>query len=294
MNEFKKKLRETENPEIIKGINSGDPYIICDLLEQTRGGIYLKKLEDAIVKTGDIVQIYEFLFLAVDMGIPGFDRKRFEEIIKTSNNPKLMCYCMEFVPGTNVEEMIISLIDTHNTKYLSMILNNEEYSDLLDRVRQIYPNYEEEVSKSKQFDFFPSSLAEFKVYKGDIEELKQHIKETENPHLITELANYIEYLNECRDASYDIYDLTRAQEELKDPMQSYEYLASVNVEDKRGLIKAVIDSGRVKFMYYVHEYVPDLTEEEKNRIKATILSIDPKGKYGQALGDDDECNQISH
>ena len=294
MGEFFKRIKAIRNPEIENGIKSGDPYEICDLLEKTKGGIYLSELEDAIIKTGDIVQIYEFLFMAVDMGIPRFDRERFENIIRESNNPKLMCYCMEFVPGTNIEEMMKKLIDTHNTKYLSMILNNEEYNDLLEKVKMIYPNYEEIVEDSNRYDFFPSSLEEFEGYKDNIEELKRHIKKTQKPHLLTELANYIEYLNEFKNGSFDISDLTQLQEELKDPMQAYEYLASVSVKDKRGLIESVISSGRAKFMYYVYEYVPELKEEEKNKIRESILSINPQGKYGQALRYSDNGDQVTH
>ncbi len=284
-------LKNIENPEIIEKINSKDPYTICDVLEETRGGIYLKKLEDAIIKTGDIIQIYEFLFLAVDMNITGFDRKRFEGIISKSGNPKLMCYAMEFVPGTNIEEMIKALINTGNTKYLKMLLNNEEYADVIEIVKKIYPNYEEIVEESKKTQFYPSSLEEFREYKDNIEELKRQIRGTKNPHLITELANYIEYLNEYKNGEYSIDDLTKLQAEIGDPMQSYEYLASVNVKDKRGLIKAVIDSRRVKFMYYVHEYVSDLTEEEKELLKKHISLQDPKSKYVKEIKSEREVSE---
>lgn len=292
MGDFFKRIKDIRNLDIEKEIESGDPYVICDLLESTKGGTYLKKLEDAIINTGDIVQIYEFLFMAVDMGIPGFNRERFEKIILESNNPKLMCYCMEFVPGTNVEEMMKKLIDTHNTKYLSMLLNNEEYSDLFDKVRQIYPNYEEIVEESKQFKFFPSSLEDFREFEGDTEELKTKVKGKRNPHLITELANYIEYLNEFKDGSFDISDLTQEQKKLQDPMQCYEYLASVNVKDKRNLINAVINSGRVKFMKYVYEYVPDLTDDEKKRLQGRISAIGPKGSPKESTLDDRDGERV--
>ena len=221
MEDFFERIKNTENPEIINGINSNDPYVICDLLEQTRGGIYLKDLEDAIIKTNDITQMYEFLFLAVDMKIPGFDQKRFEDIIIKSENPKLMCYCIGFVPGIALIKMVEALINTHNTKYMEMILTNEEYEDILPEVQRLFPNYNEEVEKSKQFDYFPTSLEEFKEYKKNISLLKQKIIETKNPHLITELANYIEYLNEYKEGKIDISELTLIQEEIGDPMQTY-------------------------------------------------------------------------
>lgn len=281
-NNFFNSIKDIENPEIVKGIESGDPYIICDFLEEIKGGpngVYLKRLEDAIIATNDIVQIYEFMFLAVDMGIHGFDRAKFEGIIRESGNPKFMCYCTGFVPGTNIEEMLKAIKETKNAKYMEMLLENEEYEEVLEEIRKIDPQYEESVEEAKKFDYFPKSLDAFRGLKDNIKELKQEIISTENPHLITELANYIEYLNKYKDANYDIDDLTKAQEEIQDPMQAYEYLASVNVENKTGLIQSVIKSNNAKFMYYIHEYVPGLTEEEKELLKESIIAKDSKGKY---------------
>jgi len=284
-NDFFARITNIRNPEIEKGINSGDPYIICDLLEKTKGGlnnIYLRDLENAIIKTNDIVQIYEFLFLAVDMNINGFDRERFEAIIRQSGNAKLMCYCMEFVPGTNIELMLKSLENTRNAKCMEMLINNEEYKDVFEIVKQINPTYEDTVEKAKSFDYYPESLKEFIDSRNDISTLKRRVICTKNPHLITELANYIEYLNEYKNQSYDINDLLLAQEQIGDPMQSYEFLSSVNVENKNGLIQAVINSKKVKFMYYIYEYVPGLTEEEKSLLKSCIESSSNK-KYKDAI-----------
>ena len=294
MEDFFERIRNTKNPQIEEIIKEADPYAICDALENTRGGangIYLKALEDAIIETNDIVQIYEFMFLAVDMHVLGFDRERFEEIIKNSKNPKLMCYCMEFVPGTNIEKMASELINTHNSKYMDMILKDEEYSDVLEKIKRVYPNFEELVEESKEFDYFPDSLQEYMDYKDDIEILKEQIKKTNNPHLITELANYIEYLNEYKNGNFSIEDLSEKQAELQDPMQSYEYLASVDVKDKNKLINTVINSGKVKFMYYVYEYVPGLSEKEKTTLQEEIIKLDLKGKYGANINDKKEVQK---
>lgn len=284
--EFFYRVKNIIDPEIENAINSGNPYTVCDLLEKTKGGpngIYLKRLEDEIIKTKDIVQIYEFMFLAVDMNVTGFDRDRFEEIIRNSNNPKLMCYCMEFVPNTNIEKMLIALQNTKNAKYMEMLISNDEYRDVLEEVRKINPKYEEDVEEAKKIDYYPESLREFIDLKSDISELKNQIIATKNSHFITELANYIEYLNECKGQNYDISDLVTAQEEAKDPMQAYEFLASVNVENKSGLIQSVIDSNMVKFMYYVYAYVPELTEQEKEKLQNNIVKKDLNGKYKKML-----------
>lgn len=297
-NAFFSRTRNIVDPEIEEKIKSGNPYTICDLLESTKGGIngiYLRKLENAIIQTNDIVQIYEFLFLAVDMNIRGFDRERFERIIRESKNPKLMCYCMEFVPGTNIEAMIKALEETQNAKYMEIIIKDDEYEDVLEKVRQFDPEYEEKVEKAKKFDYYPESLKEFKDLKDDISQLKKKVIATKNPHLITELANYIEYLNEYKEQNYDIDDLVLAQEETKDPMQAYEFLASVDVKNKSGLIQNVIQSGRVKFMYYVYAYVPGLEKEEKEYLKHSILEMDITGKYRKMIEEVDLSeNDIVH
>lgn len=287
-NSFLNSIKNIIDPSIFENISGGDPYIICDLLERTKGGpngIYLKKLEDAIIETNDIVQIYEFLFLAVDMNILGLDRERFERIIRESGNPKLMCYCMGFVPGTNIEEMLRALKETKNAKYMEMLIQNEEYEEILEQVIKIDPQYKESVEEAKKFDYFPESLKTFIHFKDNIQELKNEVISTKNPHLITELANYIEYLNEYKNQSYSIDGLTTAQEELQDPMQAYEYLASVDVKDKGNLIQVVINSGKVKFMYYIHEYVSGLIKDEKDLLKKKIEERDLSGKYKRMINE---------
>lgn len=295
-NEFFNNVKNIVDPEVEEGINSGDAYTICDILEKTKGGpngIYLRKLENAIIATNDIVQIYEFMFLAVDMNIPGFDRTRFEGIIRESGNSKLMCYCMGFVPGTNIEEMLKALKSTKNAKYMEMLIDNEEYEEVFEQVKQIDSQYEESVEEAKSFDYFPESLKSFISLKDNIGQLKSEVIATKNPHLITELANYIEYLNQYKNKSYDINDLAIAQEEAQDPMQAYEFLASVNIEDKSGLIQSVINSGRAKFMYYVYEYVPELTEEEKELLKESIRSKDLTGKYRELIEDQVDTGELT-
>ncbi len=270
MSDFLQRLTNVRNPDIEKGIQSGNPYTICDLLEETKGGMYLRKLENAIMETKDIVQIYEFLFMAVDMNIAGFNRERFERAIRESGNSKLMRYCMGFVPDINLEAMLDSLEKAQNAKDMEILKMDEEYHEVFEKVKQIDPEYEEKIEVAKKFDYYPASLKEFRDLKDNVEVLKEEIKATQNSHLITELANYLEYLNEYKGQSYDITDLTVVQEEIQDPMQAYEFLASVNVEDKNGLIQSIMNSGRTKFAYYVYEYVPGLTEQEKQCLKENI------------------------
>lgn len=293
-NEFLDRIHNITEPTIERKIYSGDAYTICDILEQTKGGangIYLKKLENAIIDTNDIVQIYEFMFLAADMNIGGFDRERFEKTIRESQNPKLMCYCMEFVPDINMTLMIQALVKTKNAKYMEMLIQNEEYRDVLEKIKQIIPNYEELVEEAKTYDYYPKSLEGFRDLKDNIRLLKEEVKNLGNPHLVTELANYIEYLNEYKGKSYEVDDLAIVQQKLKDPMQAYEFLASVDIKDKSGLVQMVINSGRVKFMFYVYEYVEGLTQEDKEKLKGEIVKRDLDGKYKQLVKDTQEIKE---
>lgn len=69
-------------------------------------------------------------------------------------------------------------------------------------------------------------------------------------------------------------------------MQAYEFLASVEVKEKTGLLQNVLHSGRVKFVYYVYAYVPNFTEEEKSELKENIMKKDVDGKYKQMVEDE--------
>lgn len=269
MNQFEESLRcdsSTYEKEFLKKLNTNDPYTICDLLEQTRGNILgkncMKALEDKIFETDDILQIYEFMFMAVDMELEGFDRDRFEKKIRDSENAKLMCYSIGFVPGINVNKMLSSLYKTNNAMYIEA-LSDEEYAEVLD-IRKIDPNYDERLQEAKQADYFPESLSEFVGFKDNIEELKEKVIESENPYLITEAANYLEYLKKYKGIEIPLNDLTDKQIQIGDPMNLYEYLASnPSVDNKMPFIKGVVKSGRKKFIKYVSEYVPGLTDEER-------------------------------
>lgn len=286
--EFFNRIKKIDEPEIEKKIRTADAYTICDILEETKGGpngIYLRQLENAIIETKDITQIYEFMFLAVDMNIVGFDRGRFENLIRESKSSKLICYCMGFVPGVNINLMLETLEEIQCAKYMEMLCEDDEYKEVFQEIKEINSNYEEKVEEAKKVDYYPKSLEQFKDFRNDIELLKEKVKEEENPGLITELANYIEYLNEYKGENYDISDLILIQQEMKDPMQAYEFLSSVNVRNKKGLIEVIINSGRVKFMYYVYEYVPGLLEEEKKLLKENIIQKDKEGKYKEKVED---------
>lgn len=151
--EFFNRIKKIDEPEIEKKIRTADAYTICDILEETKGGpngIYLRQLENAIIETKDITQIYEFMFLAVDMSIIGFDRERFENLIRESKNSKLICYCMEFVPGVNIKLMLETLEEIQCAKYMEMLCKDDEYKDVFQKIKELDFNYEEKVEEAKK------------------------------------------------------------------------------------------------------------------------------------------------
>ncbi len=124
-------------------IETNDPYMICDFIENVKAchtKEYIKIFEDAIISIGDIVHIYEFMFLLADLGVKDFDLKRFKEDINSlqeaeieivddeplhayefassvetenkdaiidkvikNKHPKFLHYCLEYVPNLSEE-----------------------------------------------------------------------------------------------------------------------------------------------------------------------------------------------
>lgn len=272
-------LKVTTDPEeelkkkFMDDMTKKDPYTICDWLEKTGGVLFGKSilniLEDAIIETHDIVQIYEFLFMAVDMKVKGFNRERFERIIRDSGNAKLMCYCIGFVSGIDVNAMIEQLYKTNNAYYIEQ-LSSEEYKEILD-IRELDSEYDIKLQNAKKAEYFPKSLSDFKQLKHDIESLITTIIKTGNPYLITEMANYVEYLNKYKNGNYVLDKLTQKQIELKDPMNLYEYLSSVpSLKDKMPLIDVLTSLRKKKFIRYTLEYVPGLNEEEMKKLDDSL------------------------
>ena len=260
--------------QILEEINQmKDPYSICDYLVEKGNSLTrdcMSALEDAIARTRDILQIYEFLFLAADKKID-IDRKKFEGIIMESGNAKLMYYCLVFVPGTDIEKMLNALLDTKNAMYIED-LRSEECQEAIGDIKFLVENYKKKLAEAKDFTYFPRSLEQFGNFETPVEELKEKVKEKGEPYLITELANYLEYLKKYKNKDYSLDDLTTAILKCNDPMNLYEYISSVGaVKDKKPFIRAVNEQrkSRIKFLKYIKKYV-ELSPAEIDLITSCV------------------------
>lgn len=255
---------ETVNKAVQEIAYTVNPYYICDFAENVKLADTkenMKKLEDSIIQSGDLVHMYEFMFLMVDSGIENFDLNKFETIIRNSKNPKLMCYCIGFVPGIDSDKMLEALYESKNAKYIER-LSDEEYGLEFDS----FPGYHQKLAEAKDYNYFPDCLNQFGIH--DINQLIEKVLETKNPYLINELSDYIEYLTDYKgEIGLDIKPLQEAQLKYADPLHLYEFAASVMTSDKLAFQKSVIESNMPKYMYYVYEYVAGVN---KNELKEAI------------------------
>ena len=286
-NSFLKKYivtkEQTEETTLSEIKQLHDPYEICDYLERRQKDFTskcMRQLEDAIIATNDILQIYEFLFLATNKGIT-INIERFENCILLSENAKLMYYCLLFVSGVDKNKILSALLSTKNAMYIEA-LDTEEAREVMGDIRDLVRNYDMILNVAKQSDFFPKSLKQFEGLKKDINKLKRKVIESGNPYYITELANYIELINKYTEEYYSIEDLTRALLEIDDPMNLYEYLSSVaSVKNKIPLIQMVANSKKSKqsikkFLKYISEYVSDLNDNELDEINIQLKEIESR------------------
>lgn len=262
---------------ISKRISFMDSYKICDFAENVKLADEpenMRWLEDGIIRNKDLVHIYEFMFLMVDSGVKNFNLKRFENIIIESKNPKLMCYCIGFVPGIDFNRMLNALYETKCAKYIER-LGDEEFG--LD-VNSL-PGYHKKVEAAKKYDYFPESLSVFGT--RDISRLISVAIESKNPYLINEVADYIEYLAEYKDViGLDITSLENAQHMYADPLHLYEFAASIKSSNKIAFQNRVVDSNMPKYIYYMYEYVPGVNREA---LKSVISKSENK-KYMNKVG----------
>jgi len=238
-------------------IETNDPYYICDFIVAFKDRLKkddIKKFEDAMIEIGDIDHMYEFMYLLSDIGVEGFDKERFEEIIRTSDNPKLMMYSLGFVDGIDKEKMLTALYETKNAKYIEQLSTDIEYSELGIKDR---PEYEEKLKEAKEFYYFPKCLEKFKTEDNEIADVVKIVGQVmklngntpsqirNKAYLINVLANYTQYLKEYHKDKYNTKELEQmsgAVEYLKfaeaitarnEPLHLYEFAASVETEKRK-------------------------------------------------------------
>jgi len=306
-----KKCNSTEDENYIRKIAnevkaSHNPYLICDFMAgvpKARTKDIMQMFEDEMVRIGDIVHSYEFMFLMTDMAVQTFDKKRFESLIKESGNPKLMMYCLGFVPEIDTESMLEALYDTKNAKYINELSISEDYEYLHVQDR---PEYAIKLQEAKEFDYFPQSLAEYKNKDGKVElpdlissviksDSETVVQKRKKAYQINELANYLAYLGEYHAEEYSPEFLKTSIELLQnaelvagdqEPLHLYEFAASVETRDKSSIIRRVIDLEDDKYVHYCLEYVPNVPENLKTQMEKS-LEHNLKGKGNQAPSSDD-------
>ena len=241
-------------------LKEGDPYEINKWIEDTYG-VSASGMIDAIIKTGDILQIYEFLYLIVDakkkftfykslkdLGISDEKLEQLQKVILKSKNAKLIRYCIGFVPGIDLDRYLQALYDTNSYWDIKELSTGDEYKnpenvELLERVE--LDEYKRAINKAEKCaqsgEYFPKSLGDYKEQKDDIDLLMKKVIETKSPYLICELANYVQHsLQIEKEKKLTILEkLANAELSTRDAMGIYEFLSSVNsifTETPEGII----------------------------------------------------------
>ena len=264
---------------VAKEIVLTDPYTICHFAENVDlvdDPSIMPILEKGIISFGDIVHIYEFMFLMVDCKRQNFNLPSFEALIRSSKNPKLMLYCIGFVPGIDIPLMLEALYATKCIKYIEK-LEDPEYGleDIID-----WNEYEEQCEIARNTKYFPEAL---KQYQKPGVNLLNSVLQSKDPYLINELADYLEYLRDYQgvDNVDDFLEiLGYAMARTNEPLHHYEFAASITYCDKEMFQKRVIDSGLIKFVYYMYEYVKGTN---KNML-ANVIHQSGDEKYIDKIG----------
>lgn len=267
--------------KVAKEIVLTNPYTICTFAEYVDACDHpeiMPILEKGMISFADIVHIYEFMFLMVDCQRTYFNLPSFEALIKSSKNPKLMLYCIGFVPGINIPSMIDALYKTKCIKYIEQ-LKSEEYQAIVDYYID-WDEYENVISEAREFNYFPEILKQYQ--KPGINLLNSVLK-SKDPYVYNEMADYLEYLRDYK--GYDNVDnfleiLGMAMLRTNEPLHMYEFAASVTYCDKPMFENRVATSKQVKYWYYMYAYVHGINKE---LFKNLIISSDNK-KYQDKIG----------
>ena len=196
-------------------MNGGRKIALEYLCQFSRNNKYQYNLQRGILDTNQILHIYEFLFLLSENKLKGFDQEELENMIIESKNAKLMQYCIGFVNLINIKRMKKALYDTKNITYIRELSEDEECAKRLgiDEDREAIREYEEALDRAINAEgeeaYFPESLKEFGNINTEIDALKDKILGKDDPYLVIELANWMDYLNKNKGTKYDLEDLDK-------------------------------------------------------------------------------------
>ena len=276
-------IKEIFQRSLVKDIKSGDPYKLCRWVEESKRDFLdercLRFLEKAILSTNDILQIYEFLYLCSLNKVERFNRESFEKRVIESNNAKLMLYCIGFVDGINLDRMRKALYATKNITYIEALTEEEDYIEragINEENQEALIEYNDALNLAREATgnerYFPEALKPFGGLNTSINELKEKILKEDNPYLVVELANWIEYLNKNKGTKYDTGDLDKKIVDLSDPMGIYEYLSSnEHIQDRMPHVKKLIEIGDKKYIDYTLEFAGQfLNEKEKKELENAL------------------------
>ena len=239
----------------------------------------IEKGIDDIIGTGDILQIYELFFIIVDirskqveytslndLGINKIKLEKLQGEILESKNPKLIRYCIGFIPGINLDRYLEALYATESFWDIRTISCGSDYIDdkevanpeLLKKVKLDEYSKALDKARSKRKEYFPNSLDDYKENKDNTNLLVENIIRTKNPYLICELANYIEHLKGSNpEKKRYIEELAKKELNISDQMGIYEFLSSVesiSQETFRKMVEKIIKIEDTKYMRYVKDY----------------------------------------
>ena len=266
-------------------LEKGNPYEVNEWVKNTYG-ISANEMIDAIIKTGDILQIYEFFYLIVDirngfgnynslkdLGISNEKIDKLQGVILNSKNAKLIRYCIGFVPGIDLDKYLHALYGTNSYWDIRELSEGKDYTDkdevanpeLIERVELDEYKKAKEVAEeySQRGEYFPNSLVDYKKHKDDINVLIEKVIETKSPYLICELANYVQHspstIIKDNNKQTTLRMLTEAELATGDAMGIYEFLSSVQAIPKDlfyNMVQRIIEIDDEKYIRYTLEFTP--------------------------------------
>ncbi len=236
---------------------SRNPFVICDFAENVPlADDYeiMELLEDGMIACDDIYHEYEFAFALADSGKKCFNLKRFEKRFRKSGIAKIMYYCLECLVGCDTAKMETALMETRDTKYIELFMNNDEVGHEHSGYWYMHAieNFKRE-EKSKGIRYVPKQLATL------VRGLNVVKDNTNDAYLLVNAGNEYDkdynpmHINMC--AEYTDCDKERAFELMMasdNILHIYEYYCSAASEEEKDVIYLyVLNSEYAKIMYYM-------------------------------------------
>lgn len=279
--------------EIAKKVAStNDPYLICDFCEfcdKADTPRVMPILQSAIEQNENPLHVYEFAYLMADCGKRHVNYGSLLQRVIDAGDPKLLCYCREFVPVFDHARLDMAMSRVGNKRWLTNyealtgFSKKQFYSakmltqrlELIDRLAAEGKIVVPDVLKARGVDFKNGIVGAYNFC------LSSH-----DPYLITNMLENFPRIDKSGRLAQRLFD-------LDDIMSIYEYGASCETADAKSVTEAAIQSNMPKYMYYVGAYCPGSDADALlNAIKsATGVPEEMKAKYAQKL--DEHIREVS-